>query len=56
MKQKLIEYLELYPVDANGSNTRWLKSREPAPWKWILESTSFLPENAKPKQRIWHII
>lgn len=57
MKRTLIDYLNSHPVGENGNNsTRWLNKKEPELWKWILESTSFLPNDAKPKQRIWHII
>jgi len=56
MKDKLIDYLNENPIGSNGNNTRWLKTRDPILWKWILEQTSFLPEDVKPKQRIWHII
>lgn len=56
MKQKLIEYLENSPENYNKSATRYLYKKNPELWKWILESTSFLPDDAKPKQRIWHIL
>ena len=58
MKQRLIEYLENSPESKNynKSATRYLYLREPELWKWVLESTLFLPINAKPKQRIWHIV
>jgi hypothetical protein len=57
MKQKLIDYLENNPGHSyNKNGTRYLYKREPELWKWILESTSFLPGDALPKQRIWHII
>ena len=56
MKQKLIDYLENSPESYNKNATRYLYNREPELWQWILESTAFLPNTAKPKQRIWHII
>jgi hypothetical protein len=56
MKQKLIEYLEHSPENYNKSSTRYLYKREPELWKWVLESTFFLPADALPKQRIWHIL
>jgi hypothetical protein len=56
MKEKLIKYLEEQPQNYNKSATRYLYKKEPELWKWILESTSFLPGDALPKQRIWHII
>jgi hypothetical protein len=33
-----------------------LYKTHPALWQSILDSTSFLPTNAKAKQRVWHII
>jgi hypothetical protein len=57
MKQKLIDYLDSHPTDVNGNtSTRWLNKKDPELWKWIVDQTSFLPVDAKPKQRIWHII
>lgn len=57
MKQLLIEYLNNHPTGVNGNtSTRWLNNTYPELWKWILKETEFLPGNAKPKQRIWHII
>lgn len=56
MKEELLQYLKTQPENYNKSSTRYLYKREPELWKWILAQTSFLPENAKPKQRIWHII
>ena len=56
MKEKLIQFLSNQPENYNKSATRYLYKKEPELWRWILESTSFLPDNAKPKQRIWHII
>jgi hypothetical protein len=56
MKQKLIEYLENSPESYNKNATRYLYKKEPELWKWILEQTMFLPGDALPKQRIWHII
>lgn len=40
----------------NKSATRYLFKTHPELWQQILEKTSFLPETAKPKQRIWHIL
>ena len=56
MKQKLIDYLANVPDSYNKNATRYLYKKEPELWKWVLESTSFLPEDALPKQRIWHIL
>jgi hypothetical protein len=38
------------------SVTRYLYKTHPELWHQILEATSFLPETAKPKQRVWHIL
>jgi hypothetical protein len=58
MKQKLVEYINNHPGTSvwNKNATRYLYKREPELWKWILASTCFLPDNAKPKQRCWHIL
>ena len=40
----------------NKSVTRYLSKTHPELWSDILEATSFLPPNAKPKQRVWHIL
>lgn len=40
----------------NKSATKMLRKTHPELWSKILEVTSFLPEDAKPKQRVWHII
>ena len=41
---------------ANKSASRYLYRTHPDLWQSIVDETSFLPESAKPKQRIWHII
>ncbi len=40
----------------NKSATRYLYKTHPDLWEDILVATSFLPSDAKPKQRIWHIL
>lgn len=40
----------------NKSATRYLCKTHPELWNKILEATSFLPKDAKPKQRVWHIL
>jgi hypothetical protein len=40
----------------NKSATKMLRKTHPELWQEILEKTSFLPNTAKPKQRIWHIL
>jgi hypothetical protein len=55
MKDILVNLIANDP-SYNKSLTRYLYKTHPKLWEQIVESTSFLPENAKPKQRIWHII
>lgn len=40
----------------NKNITRYLYRTNPNLWKHILDATSFLPNDAKPKQRVWHIL
>jgi len=40
----------------NKSATRYLYKSHPDLWKQIVKKTSFLPDDAMPKQRAWHII
>lgn len=40
----------------NKSATRYLCKTHPDLWNKIIEATSFLPKDAKPKQRVWHIL
>ena len=40
----------------NKSATRYLYKTYPDLWQQILDVTSFLPTDSKPKQRIWHIL
>ena len=55
MKQ-ILEALIAGDTSYNKSITRYLCKTHPELWDKIMEATSFLPENAKPKQRVWHII
>lgn len=55
MKQKLIDIIES-DTSYNKNATRRLKSTYPELWKQILDATDFLPTDAKPKQRVWHIL
>lgn len=50
--------LQLISNDAtpNKSATRYLYRSNPDLWKQILDLTTFLSNDAKPKQRIWHVI
>ncbi len=56
MKDRLIKYLEEQPDTYNKSATRYLYKKEPELWNWIIQVTSFLPDDSLPKQRIWHIL
>ena len=40
----------------NKNATKYLYKTNPDLWQQIIAITSFLPDDAKPKQRIWHII
>ena len=40
----------------NKSATRYLYKTHPELWEQIVSSTDFLPDTAKPKQRIWHVL
>lgn len=40
----------------NKSATRYLYKTHPELWNQILEKTNFLPYDAMPKQRVWHIL
>ena len=40
----------------NKSVTRYLYKTHPELWQEILDATNFLPSDAKPKQRVWHIL
>jgi hypothetical protein len=55
MKQKLIEIIK-NDTSYNKSATRYLYKTDPDMWQQIVETTKFLPVDAKPKQRIWHIL
>lgn len=40
----------------NKSATRYLYKTHPELWKQVTEQTNFLPKDALPKQRVWHIL
>jgi hypothetical protein len=40
----------------NKSATRYLYKTHPELWRQVLEKTSFLPDTALAKQRVWHIV
>ena len=53
MKNELELYLK---ENTDRFNCRWLSKRNPELWSKIVKATSFLPEDALPKQRCWHIL
>lgn len=55
MKHTLIEIIKS-DTSYNKNATRMLKRTHPELWNEILQVTDFLPLDAKPKQRIWHIL
>lgn len=55
MKDLLLQIINNDPT-YNKSATRYLYKSHPDLWAQIVDKTKFLPNNAKPKQRIWHII
>lgn len=55
MKEELIEIIK-NDTSCNKSATRYLRNKNPELWKQILDATDFLPTDAKPKQRVWHIL
>jgi hypothetical protein len=52
----ILETIIANDTSYNKSVTRYLYKTEPELWSQILEATSFLSEDAKPKQRVWHIL
>jgi len=55
MKDILLQIINL-DTSYNKSATRYLYKTHLDLWGEILEKTSFLPNSAKPKQRVWHIL
>ncbi len=57
IRRKLEEYLNDYEGGyAHRSALRWLFSRNSELWNSIVQATDFLPKDALPKQRAWHIL
>jgi hypothetical protein len=54
--KNILENLIANDSSYNKSITRYLYNTHPDLWEQIVESTSFLPDGAKPKQRVWHIL
>jgi len=55
MKNILLEIINSDP-SYNKSASRYLYKTHPDLWDQIVKKTHFLPDNALPKQRIWHIL
>jgi hypothetical protein len=55
MKHILLEIIN-NDTSYNKSATRYLYKSCPDLWQRVIEQTNFLPQNAMPKQRIWHIL
>jgi hypothetical protein len=55
MKDILLNLIQT-DTSANKSSTRYLYKTHPDLWQQILEKTSFLPDTALAKQRVWHIV
>ena len=56
-KKRLLKYLSKHDGGYDNRHAmRWLYTREPDLWNDILSVTSFLPNDAKPKQRAFHIL
>jgi len=53
--QELVKIIES-DTTYNKSSTRYLSKTHPELWNSIVQQTSFLPDSAKPKQRVWHIL
>lgn len=49
---KLKEYLK---TNTDRFACRWMIKRDPSLWSDILRMTAFLPDDALPKQRCWHV-
>jgi endogenous inhibitor of DNA gyrase (YacG/DUF329 family) len=54
--KNILESIIFNDTSYNKSATRYLYKTHPELWANILKITCFLPKNAKPKQRVWHIL
>lgn len=54
--KNILETLIANDTSYNKSVTRYLYKTHPDLWNKVVEITSFLPDDAKPKQRVWHIL
>ena len=56
MLKDILKHIISNDTSYNKSATRYLYKSHPDIWKEILETTSFLSDTSKPKQRIWHVL
>lgn len=54
--KNILQQILANDVSYNKSATRYLYKTHPDLWQQIIETTSFLPDTALPKQRIWHVL
>lgn len=54
--KNILENLIASDSSYNKSVTRYLYKTHPELWDQVIVVTSFLPQDAKPKQRVWHIL
>ena len=55
MKDILLKHIN-NDISYNKSFTRYMYKTHPDLWKQVLNKTTFLPDTAKPRQRVWHIV
>lgn len=57
LQEDLTLYFSTYKNGYNNTGAaRWLATNNPQLWNNVVKATTFLPENAPPKQRCWHIL
>jgi hypothetical protein len=57
IKKSLQKYLSKYDKGYHNTGAiRWMYKNDPTLWNKIVYHTNFLPKNAKPKQRCWHVL
>lgn len=57
LKKDVLSYLSNYEKGfMDRGAARYMYLRDPELFERILNATNFLPNNAKPKQRVWHVI
>lgn len=53
LRERLSTYLT---ANRDRHKTKWLKTRDVVLWNEIIKATTFLPSDAMPKQRCWHVL